>query len=100
LQVVNGLASVPVFIVDKLTRSKPPPPGEPLKPQSTPKQFLTAGAGGKLLAQNPCTVFCIIGATSNVVEHHVDKLMFQSAMSDKTFKITGKVIIECRRLRL
>lgn len=42
--VVNGLASVPVFIVDKLTRSKPPPPGEPLKPQSTPKQFLTAGA--------------------------------------------------------
>lgn len=43
-KVVSGLASIPVFVVDKLTHSKPPPPGEPLKPQSTSKQFMTAGA--------------------------------------------------------
>mmetsp|Transcript_12420 Transcript_12420/g.37357 ORF Transcript_12420/g.37357 Transcript_12420/m.37357 type:complete len:482 (+) Transcript_12420:144-1589(+) len=42
--VVNAVASVPVFIVDKLTRSKPPAPGEPLKPQSAKSQMLTASA--------------------------------------------------------
>ncbi len=36
---------MPVFIVDKLTRSKPPAPGEPLKPQSASSQMMTASAG-------------------------------------------------------
>jgi hypothetical protein len=44
-RVVNAAASVPVFLVDKLTGSgKPLKPGEELKPQSARSQVMTAGA--------------------------------------------------------
>lgn len=41
---VNAVAAVPVFIVDKMFGSKPPKPGEPLKPQSAKSQVMTASA--------------------------------------------------------
>lgn len=39
LQIVNAAASVPVYLVDKMTGSgKPPKPGEELKPMSARKE--------------------------------------------------------------